>query len=194
MAETSLSWFDRVRFTLITGFGFGLVPVASGTFGTIPAVVLAVLEPGLARALGTSTAGADVAAACVSLDAMLAAPIRPRGYRPIERFPGIKVDVALAVESTLPAAEAAAAPGATVTVAGLHCESGDVLVRDAQLAEPEIGDVLVTPATGAYGHAMANNYNAALRPPVIFCDAGDARVVVRRENFEDLTARDVASP
>ena len=86
---------------------------------------------------------------------------------------------------------AAAAPGATVTVAGLHCESGDVLVRDAQLPEPEIGDVLVTPATGAYGHAMANNYNAALRPPVIFCDEGKARLVVRRESFDDLIARDV---
>jgi diaminopimelate decarboxylase len=50
--------------------------------------------------------------------------------------------------------------------------------------------VLVTPATGAYGYAMANNYNAVPRPPVIFCRDGDARVVVRRETFEDLTARD----
>jgi len=49
----------------------------------------------------------------------------------------------------------------------------------------------VTPATGAYGHAMANNYNGIPRPPVIFCAQGDARVVVRRESFEDLTARDV---
>ena len=87
---------------------------------------------------------------------------------------------------------AAAAPTTTVTVAGLHCESGDVLVRDAQIADPEVGEVLVTPATGAYGHAMANNYNAARRPPVIFCHEGDARLVVRRESFEDLTARDVA--
>ena len=85
---------------------------------------------------------------------------------------------------------AGSAPSATVTVAGLHCESGDVLVRDAEIADPEVGDVLVTPATGAYGHAMANNYNAALRPPVIFCHEGDARIVVRRESFEDLAARD----
>ena len=47
------------------------------------------------------------------------------------------------------------------------------------------------PATGAYGHAMANNYNGIPRPPVIFCSGGDARVVVRRESLEDLTARDV---
>jgi diaminopimelate decarboxylase len=86
---------------------------------------------------------------------------------------------------------AAAAPDTTVTVAGMHCESGDVLVRDALLAAPAVGDVLVTPATGAYGHAMANNYNGVTRPPVIFCRDGEARVVVRRETFDDLTARDV---
>jgi diaminopimelate decarboxylase len=78
-----------------------------------------------------------------------------------------------------------------VTVAGMHCESGDVLVRDALVAAPAVGDVLVTPATGAYGHAMANNYNGVTRPPVIFCAGGEARVVVRRETFDDLTARDV---
>ena len=77
------------------------------------------------------------------------------------------------------------------TVAGMHCESGDILVRDAVLDDPRPGDTLVIPATGAYGHAMANNYNAKLRPPVIFCRDGDARVVVRRETFDDLTARDV---
>jgi diaminopimelate decarboxylase len=77
-----------------------------------------------------------------------------------------------------------------VTIAGMHCESGDILVREALLDDPRPGDVLVTPATGAYGHAMANNYNALRRPPVIFCKAGDARVVVRRETYEDLTRRD----
>jgi diaminopimelate decarboxylase len=76
------------------------------------------------------------------------------------------------------------------TIAGKHCESGDVLIRDAKLDDPRVGDVLVTPATGAYGHAMANNYNGIPRPPVIFCKDGEARVVVRRETFEDLTARD----
>jgi diaminopimelate decarboxylase len=86
---------------------------------------------------------------------------------------------------------AAAEADTTVTVAGMHCESGDVLVRDALLAAPAVGDVLVTPATGAYGHAMANNYNGVARPPVIFCREGTARVVVRRETYDDLTARDV---
>src|SRR5437763_183703 len=77
------------------------------------------------------------------------------------------------------------------TIAGKHCESGDILARDVRLDDPRPGDVLVMPATGAYGHAMASNYNAIPRPPVIFCRDGDAREVVRREPFEDLTLRDV---
>jgi diaminopimelate decarboxylase len=76
-------------------------------------------------------------------------------------------------------------------LAGKHCESGDVIVRRALLDDPRPGDVIVTPATGAYGFSMANNYNGVPRPPVIFCRDGDARVVVRRESFEDLTSRDV---
>jgi diaminopimelate decarboxylase len=84
-----------------------------------------------------------------------------------------------------------AGSGERCHVAGKHCESGDVIVRDVPLADPQPGDVLVTPTTGAYGHAMANNYNGIPRPPVIFCKDGDARVVVRRETYEDLAARDV---
>ncbi len=82
-------------------------------------------------------------------------------------------------------------PETEVTIAGMHCESGDVLVTDARLAEPRVGDVLVTPATGAYGHAMANNYNGVPRPPVVFCREGTSRVVVRRESWDDLLSRDV---
>jgi diaminopimelate decarboxylase len=76
-------------------------------------------------------------------------------------------------------------------LAGKHCESGDVIVRDALLDDPRPGDVIVTPATGAYGYAMASNYNGVPRPPVIFCRDGHARVVVRRETFDDLISRDV---
>jgi diaminopimelate decarboxylase len=86
---------------------------------------------------------------------------------------------------------AGAVPDTLATIAGMHCESGDMLVRDAMLAGPVVGDVLVTPATGAYGHAMASNYNGVPRPPVVFCREGEARVVVRRESYEDLTSRDV---
>ncbi|HYX78936.1 MAG TPA: diaminopimelate decarboxylase [Solirubrobacterales bacterium] len=82
-------------------------------------------------------------------------------------------------------------PDTPATIAGMHCESGDILVADAMLAGPRPGDILVTPATGAYGYAMASNYNGVPRPPVVFCKAGDARLVVRRETFDDLVARDV---
>ncbi len=84
-----------------------------------------------------------------------------------------------------------ASGGEICHLAGKHCESGDVIVRDVHLANPVPGDVVVTPATGAYGYAMANNYNGVPRPPVIFCSGGDARVVVRRETYEDLMSRDV---
>jgi diaminopimelate decarboxylase len=81
--------------------------------------------------------------------------------------------------------------GGEYVLVGKHCESGDVIVEGALLDDPKPGDVIVTAATGAYGYAMASNYNGLPRPPVIFCRDGDARVVVRRESFEDLTARDV---
>ena len=66
-----------------------------------------------------------------------------------------------------------------------------MIVRDVALADPVPGDVVVTPVTGAYGYSLANNYNGVPRPPVIFCSDGTARVVVRRETYEDLAARDV---
>ena len=76
---------------------------------------------------------------------------------------------------------------------GKHCESGDVITPDVRLANPSIGDLVVVPVTGAYCFTMANNYNAALRPPVIYCANGTARVGVRRETFDDLLAREVGA-
>jgi diaminopimelate decarboxylase len=83
------------------------------------------------------------------------------------------------------------ADGEPATVVGKHCESGDVLVRRARLPDARPGDVLVTPVTGAYGHAMASNYNGIPRPPVVLCAGGVARAVVRRETYEELGARDL---
>lgn len=74
-----------------------------------------------------------------------------------------------------------------VRVVGKHCESGDVIVADGRLPDDVVvGDVLVTPVTGAYGFSMASNYNRITRPPVIFVSNGEAKVVVRRETIEDL--------
>jgi len=79
-----------------------------------------------------------------------------------------------------------------VRIVGKHCESGDVIIKDASLpADTSIGDVVVTPVTGAYGHSMGSNYNKVLRPPVVFAKDGEARIVVERETYSDLVTRDV---
>jgi diaminopimelate decarboxylase len=77
----------------------------------------------------------------------------------------------------------------TVTVAGKHCESGDILIRDAVIARPEPGDILVMPATGAYCYAMASNYNGSPRPAVVLVNDGQARVIIEREQYADLVAK-----
>lgn len=79
-----------------------------------------------------------------------------------------------------------------VRVVGKHCESGDILVRDAPVpSDLAVGDVLATPVTGAYGQGMGSNYNKVLRPAVVFVADGDARLVVRRETLDDLLSTDV---
>jgi diaminopimelate decarboxylase len=79
-----------------------------------------------------------------------------------------------------------------IRLVGKHCESGDVIVwRGIAPQDLELGDILATPVTGAYGHSMGSNYNMVLRPPVVFVRDGDARLVVRRENYDDLLARDL---
>ncbi len=81
--------------------------------------------------------------------------------------------------------------GEPCDLVGRHCESGDVLVEGVALDAPAVGDLLAMPVTGAYCFTMANNYNGALRPPVVFCSGGTAREVVRRETYDDLLARHV---
>jgi diaminopimelate decarboxylase len=78
-----------------------------------------------------------------------------------------------------------------VSVVGKHCETGDVVVADARVPEDlQVGDILATPVTGAYGYSMASNYNKVPRPAVVFVRDGSARVVVRRESLEDLVSHD----
>jgi len=79
-----------------------------------------------------------------------------------------------------------AVPTMTADVAGKHCESGDILVKEARLPDPRPGDVLVTPATGAYGYSMSSNYNGQTRPAVLFVKDGAAQVIIKRETYEDL--------
>jgi diaminopimelate decarboxylase len=85
-----------------------------------------------------------------------------------------------------------AAPLTQSRVVGKHCETGDIVIRDINLpSDIEPGDLLATPATGAYGRSMASNYNHVPRPPVVAIKDGKARVIVRRENEADLLALDV---
>ena len=93
-------------------------------------------------------------------------------------------------EAFLPRAVGASRPR-PVRVVGKHCESGDLVVPDAYVPEDlQVGDVLATPVTGAYGYAMASNYNKVPRPAVVFVGGGEARVVVRRETLDDLLGAD----
>jgi diaminopimelate decarboxylase len=111
----------------------------------------------------------------VAVDGGMSDNLRPMLY-------GVRYEAALA--------DRISDDGELCTVVGKHCESGDELRRDVRLPDPRPGDVLVTPVTGAYGYSLANNYNGVPRPPVIFCADGDARMVVRRETYDDLTSRD----
>ncbi|WP_167102581.1 diaminopimelate decarboxylase [Mycobacterium sp. DL592] len=84
--------------------------------------------------------------------------------------------------------------GRPVTVVGRHCESGDQLIDVVPLDNPAVGDLLAVPVTGAYCYTMANQYNGARRIPVVFIAGGKARLVVRRDTWADLLARDVPLP
>ena len=124
----------------------------------------------------------------------------------IKEIPGIRTYVAVdggmsdnprpslygsGYEAFLPRAADAERP-VRVRIVGKHCESGDVIIAEADVPEGlEVGDVLATPVTGAYGHSMGSNYNMIRRPPVVFVRGGTAREVVRRETYEDLVRRDV---
>ena len=78
-----------------------------------------------------------------------------------------------------------------VTVAGKCCESGDILLNDTMLAPVEVGDTLAVLATGAYNYSMASNYNRIPRPAVVAVNNGEAKVVVKRESYEDLIKNDI---
>ncbi|WP_327113420.1 diaminopimelate decarboxylase [Nocardia sp. NBC_01730] len=83
-------------------------------------------------------------------------------------------------------------PHMTATVAGRHCEAGDILAADVRLpADLRPGEVLAVPCTGAYHHSLASSYNNVGRPPIIAVRDGRARELVRRETTADLLARDI---
>lgn len=97
-------------------------------------------------------------------------------------YVGTRFDAALADRPT---------GGSPVELVGRQCESGDLFASDLPLADPRPGDIIAMPMTGAYTYTLLSNYNGALRPPVVFVSGGTARLVVRRETYDELTARDV---
>jgi diaminopimelate decarboxylase len=82
-------------------------------------------------------------------------------------------------------------PEVLADLVGRHCESGDIVTPEVMLRSPQIGDLVVVPVTGAYCFTMCNNYNGALRPPVVYCAGGIARLGVRRETPDELIAREM---
>lgn len=113
----------------------------------------------------------------VSMDGGMSDNIRPALY-------GARYEAFLANRMDAP-------EGPRVTVAGKHCESGDILIKDVHLPDDIApGDLLCVPATGAYTYAMASNYNRVPRPPVVMVDGGKATVIVERETFDDLLRLD----
>ena len=116
----------------------------------------------------------------VSVDGGMSDNVRPSLY-------GADYSVRLANRSS-------AAEPALVRIAGKHCESGDIVVRADYLpSDVQPGDLVGVPATGAYGWAMASNYNYLGRPPVVAVIDGEARVIVRGETEEDLLSRDAGA-
>ncbi|NMG09609.1 diaminopimelate decarboxylase [Brasilonema sp. UFV-L1] len=78
----------------------------------------------------------------------------------------------------------------SVTIAGKHCESGDIVIKDAQVPKTKPGDVLVVMTTGAYNYSMASNYNRLPRPAAVIVANGEANLILRRETYQDLIRQD----
>lgn len=113
----------------------------------------------------------------VAVDGGMADNIRPALY-------GARYEAILANKAAAEATE-------VVSITGKCCESGDMLIWDVALPEVEPGDILLTPCTGAYGYAMASNYNRLGRPAAVLVKEGQADLIIKRETYEDLLRYDV---
>jgi diaminopimelate decarboxylase len=191
---------------LSVGGGLGVRYVASDEGPSI-AQYAAALQEAFAKALAAHCVRSRPALG-VEPGRSIAAPAGLTLYTvgTVKEIPGIRTYVAVdggmsdnlrpvtygaQYEAFLPA-RVSAQRETVVTVAGKHCEQGDLLVRDAHLpADVAVGDILATPVTGAYAHSMASNYNKVGRPAVVFVRDGNARVVVRREDLDDLVRLDI---
>jgi diaminopimelate decarboxylase len=79
-----------------------------------------------------------------------------------------------------------------MTIAGRYCESGDILAKDLILPQVEVGDIIAVPVSGAYSIPMSSNYNLVPRPAIVLVKAGKARLIRRRETYEQIMGLDLA--
>ena len=185
---------------LVLGGGLGVAYVEGEEAPTIAVWAKVLLDAcrslGVRAAVSVEPGRAIVAAAAITVYTV----------GTIKRIPGVRTYVAVdggmsdnprpvlygsGYEAFLPRAPDAERPR-RARIVGKHCESGDVLLFEAHLPrDVAVGDLLAVPVTGAYGHSMGSNYNKVPRPPVLFVRDGEARLVVRRETYDDLLLTDV---
>jgi diaminopimelate decarboxylase len=146
----------------------------------LPAGARLVIEPG--RSL--------VARSCVTLYRVTTVKRTGRTFVAVDGGMADNLDAALTGQpfAAAIATRMAAAPDEVVDLVGRQCESGDRLVAGLAVPAPAVGDLVVVPVTGAYTYTLANNYNGALRPPIVFCRDGQARLVAERETHEHVLA------
>jgi len=192
-----LGWTPAV---VNVGGGFGVRHVLGE-----PAVDLGALAGGVAAAVAAAWEAHDLPAARIALEPGRALVgragvtlYRVRAVKRLDSVTWVAVDGGMsdnprpqlygARYTALSATRADEPATETVSVAGLHCESGDVLIDDVALPPTRVGDLLGVPATGAYTLAMSSNYNATPRPAAVLVRDGEARLVRRRETVDDLLA------
>jgi diaminopimelate decarboxylase len=146
----------------------------------LPAGARLVIEPG--RSL--------VARSCVTLYRVTTVKHTGRTFVAVDGGMADNLDAALTGQrfAAALATRMSDPPDQVVQLVGRQCESGDLLAADLPLPAPAVGDLVAMPVTGAYTYTLANNYNGALRPPVVFCREGEAVLVAERETHDHVLA------
>jgi diaminopimelate decarboxylase len=154
--------------------------IATAARSYLPAGAKLLIEPG--RSL--------VARSCVTLYRVSTVKRTGRTFVAVDGGMADNLDAALTGQGfeAAVATRMTAGPDEIVQLVGRQCESGDLLVDRLPLPAPRVGDLIAMPVTGAYTYTLANNYNGALRPPVVFCRDGQARLVAERETHEHVLA------
>lgn len=154
--------------------------IAAAALACLPAGARLVIEPG--RSL--------VAGSCLTLYRVTTVKRTGRTFVAVDGGMADNLDAALTGQpfTAAIATRLTAEPDELVELVGRQCESGDLLVSRLPLPGAEVGDLIAMPVTGAYTYTMANNYNGALRPPIVFCRDGQARLAAERETHEQVLA------